>query len=66
MNHSFDNQYTLPNIFSKTSAKGRNDVMRDPQYVKYESYCVTHFEERKYYAESSPRRGLSSRGNRTV
>ncbi len=47
MNHSFDNQYTLLNIFSKTCVKGRNDVMRDvmrdPHYVKYESYCVTYF-----------------------
>ncbi len=66
MNHSFDNQYTLLNIFSKTSVKGRNDVMRDPHYDKHASYCVTYFAERKYYFDSSPCRLLSSRGNRTV
>ncbi len=66
MNHSFDNQYTLLNILSKTSVKENNDVMRNPHYVKYESYCVTNFAERKYYFDSSPCRGLSSRGNRTV
>ncbi len=47
MNHSFDNQYTLFNILSKTSVKEHNDVMRDLHYVKYESYYVTHFAERK-------------------